>query len=102
MILSPEKMKVKLIGYPDSDIGYTPTIITTTMISYLKDFYMASLFTVAYTIQHGMSGGLTLNSIGQVIGLIKAGLSTMEDQKLKKMWFIPIDYIIEDIQYADK
>lgn len=48
---------------------------------------------------HGASGGIVLNTNHQVVGIIKGGCSSEdEDNTSIKQGFVPIDLVISDLK----
>lgn len=89
--------KVIIIGYPEYQEKDTPTIQTcniTTMTTYLG----APLCIVSGKIIHGASGGVVLDMNHKVIGIIKAGVSSTEEEYKGKEGFIPIHYALEHMK----
>jgi RNA-directed DNA polymerase len=89
---------VTIIGYPDYHQNDTPSI-PSCQITSIKNYYHGSrLITVSGRIIHGASGGPVLNDNGEVIGLIKGGVVTTDEEfNSNNQGFIPINDILEDI-----
>lgn len=90
--------KVIVIGYPDYISGDTPYISTCNVTSRTR-YLGECLFTVSSRIVHGASGGVILNEQNEVIGIIKAGVVSMEENDNSgKHGFIPIHIALQHSQ----
>lgn len=89
--------KVIIVGYPDYNENDSPNIQTCEVISKTK--YMgAPLYSVSGKIFHGASGGVVLDMNYKVIGIVKAGVVTMEEvQNNSKQGFVPMNIVLEDL-----
>jgi hypothetical protein len=84
-----------VIGYPNFNKGNSATIQRCEIIGE-KIFMGAPLYTVSARIVHGSSGGVVLNNKGQVVGMIKAGIVTLdEDDTNENQGFIPMHVILD-------
>ena len=53
---------------------------------------------ISHTVRHGASGGVVLNNEDQIVGLICAGVESMDDSPFdSKQGFIPINTILQDV-----
>ncbi|MBR2405653.1 MAG: trypsin-like peptidase domain-containing protein [Clostridia bacterium] len=88
---------VTIIGYPNHQIGNTP-FIQNCAITSEKTFMSAPFFTVSGSIVHGASGGLVLNTGFEVVGIIKGGIQSLDDDDVSgNQGFIPIHLVLEDM-----
>lgn len=89
-----ELKDIYLLGYPNYITGNTAKIMPS-KITYRKNEYLGSeLYVVSNVITHGMSGGPVLDSMYKVIGIIKGGLNTMDEELYDiESGFIPIEYV---------
>lgn len=87
--------KVKLVGYPTSTVGSPYQVITTTVTARYDNIHGSDFVTVSNTIQHGMSGGVVLNMNEKVVGVIKGGVDSTDEEYSGKMGFVPINSILE-------
>lgn len=89
--------KVTIAGFPHMNKGDTVTI-QTCAITGKTTFLDQPLYKVDGRIVHGMSGGVVLNSDKEIVGIIKAGVESMEEVEENDIQgFIPIDIVIDDI-----
>lgn len=90
-------MKITIIGYPNYMKGNTAYIQSCEITSKTNSFEEI-LYTVSGRVVHGASGGCVLNSNKEVIGLLKSGIvSSNDDAENEKQGFIPIHLILDDI-----
>lgn len=90
--------KVTTAGYPNHQAGNSPYIQTCSITS-KKDFHGARFYTISGRIVHGASGGVVLNEKQEVIGIIKGGIVTMdEDDSNENQGFIPIHLVVEHLR----
>lgn len=90
--------KVIIIGYPNYIENDTPSIQTCSIISKTK-YLGAPLYIVSGRILHGASGGAVLDMNHKVIGIIKAGVESIEEtDDCKQQGFIPIHLALEHMQ----
>lgn len=89
--------KIKIVGYASYQKGDT-LYLEDGRITNVKNSYLGSkLYTVSSRLIHGSSGGPVINSNNEVIGIIKAGVESVEDEKDSIQGFLPIDLILKDI-----
>lgn len=89
---------VTIIGYPNFQAGDTP-YIQNCAITNMKFYMGAPMFTVSGRIVHGASGGVVLDSNGEVVGIIKGGIVSPEQDATKEnQGFVPIHLVLEDMQ----
>jgi len=89
--------KVKVIGFPNHMEGDTYYNRSTEICKKTR-LFNTPLFAVKDSIIHGMSGGLVLDKDNKVVGIIRAGIETAEEQiMISKQGFVPIDLITKDI-----
>lgn len=88
--------KVTIVGYPNYDKGDSPYIQNTEITS-KKEYLGAEFFTVGGRISHGASGGVVLNEDKCVIGIIKGGVCSFNDDDNEYQGFVPIQLVLEDI-----
>ena len=60
-------------------------------------FFNAPLFVVKDNLFHGESGGVVLDKEDKIVGIIRTGIETLEEQPISKPGFVPIHLITEDI-----
>ena len=90
--------RVTIIGYPDYSKNDTPYIHTCKITSIKNHYHGSRLVTVSGRIIHGSSGGPVLNDKGEIIGLIKGGIATTDEEiNSNNQGFIPINDILKDI-----
>ena len=87
---------VILIGYPEYCKGDSWDYLKTTIRKKSK-LFEHELYEVDSIIRHGESGGIVLDKNERIIGLICAGVSSMDDAINCKHGFVPINIILEDI-----
>jgi len=95
--------KVIIIGYPNYMEGDTP-YIQTCYITNKTTYFGQELYTINGRIAHGASGGVVLNTLHEVVGIIKAGVDTLEEDDESnnpeyKHGFIPIHDVIENMKH---
>lgn len=83
--------------------GDTP-YIQTCFITNKTTYFGQELYTISGRIAHGASGGVVLNTSHEVVGIIKAGVDTLEEDDESnnpeyKHGFIPIHDVIEDMKH---
>ena len=83
-------------GFPDMNKGNSVTIQNCRIIGTVN--YMdCELYKISGRIVHGYSGGVVLNSKKEVVGIVKAGIVTMdEDETNDIQGFVPIHMVLED------
>ena len=88
---------VKLIGYPIHLEGDSWEVLQTEFKKKTK-LFGHPLYEVALPLRHGASGGVVLDKEDQIVGLICAGVESMDDSVFdSKQGFIPINAILQDI-----
>ena len=88
---------VILIGYPNYMKGDSPNI-QHCFITSKKQFMGAEMFTVSGRVVHGSSGGIVLDSDHNIVGIIKGGIVSMEqDDQCENQGFVPIHLVIEHL-----
>ena len=94
--------QVTIIGYPEHQEGSSYYAQTCNITS--KKYYMGALFyTVSGRIVHGASGGIVLNSDQEIVGIIKGGMVTLdEDELCIDQGFVPIHLAIEHLMQQTK
>ncbi|MHB9942775.1 hypothetical protein CF065_14380 [Clostridium sporogenes] len=92
--------KVIIVGYPDYNENDSPNIQTCEVISSTK--YMGSpLYSVSGKIVHGASGGVVLDMNYKVIGIVKAGVVSLEEmENSSKQGFVPMNIVLEHFNTA--
>ncbi|MEG0296611.1 MAG: reverse transcriptase domain-containing protein [Clostridium sp.] len=86
--------KVIIIGYPEYNEKDSPHIQTCAVTSRTSSFG-SQLYTVSGRIVHGASGGVVLNLDYRVIGIIKAGISTINEvDEFGKQGFVSIERVL--------
>nr|WP_243240438.1 reverse transcriptase domain-containing protein [Clostridium cibarium] len=89
--------KIVVIGYPEYCDNDSPNIQTCNIIS-RTNFLGECLYTISGRIVHGSSGGVVLNMNHKVIGIIKAGVVTLNEANTSsKQGFIPIYLALEHL-----
>lgn len=90
---------VVIAGFPDYMKGDTITK-EECKITGITQLFGAPFYKVSGRVVHGASGGIVLNTIHQVVGIIKGGCpSDDENNMTMKQGFVPIDLVISDIQH---
>lgn len=87
--------KVKVVGFPQYKKGDSVSIISTEVTG-KSSFMKKPLYTVNNTLRHGMSGGVVVDEKNQVVGMVKAGIESWEDEETTSCGFIPIWDIVDD------
>ena len=88
---------VKLIGYPNHSKGDSWALLKADFTKKTR-LFGHPLYEVTHPVRHGASGGVVLNKEDQIIGLICAGVESMDDSAFDgKQGFIPINTILKDI-----
>ena len=88
---------VKLIGYPNHFKGDSWEYLKTDLTKKTQ-LFGHPLYEVTHTVRHGASGGVVLNNEDQIVGLICAGVESMDDSPFdSKQGFIPINTILQDV-----
>lgn len=89
---------VLVIGYPDYCQGNSPEIQTVKIISERR-FMRQRVYTISGRIVHGASGGVVLNSLYKVVGVIRCGVASLEEADENAIHgIIPIDDIVNDLK----
>lgn len=88
--------RVTMIGFPKFHKG-TYTKVESTITSIIS-FHKVPLYEVEYEIRHGFSGGVVLNEVNEVVGIVKAGISekeaiSEERRRNQKYGFVPINLV---------
>ena len=87
---------VKVIGYASFMQGDTYDL-RSTEICRKTMFFRAPLFVVKDNLFHGESGGVVLDKENRIVGIIRTGIETAEEQPINKQGFVPIHLVTEDI-----
>ena len=88
---------VKVIGYPNHCDGDSWELLKTDFKKKTK-LFGHPLYEVTLAIRHGASGGVVLDKEDRIVGLICAGVESMEESPaVYKQGFIPINAILQDI-----
>ena len=89
---------IKLIGYSNYIKGDSWDLMPTSLRK-KSQFLGHPLFEVACNVYHGASGGIVLDKEDRIIGIICAGVESIEEEPTNsKQGFIPINTIIHDIE----
>ncbi len=89
---------IKLIGYSNYAEGDSWDLMHTSLRKKSR-LFGHPLFEVACNIYHGASGGIALDKEDRIVGIICAGIESMEEEPTNsKQGFIPINTIIHDIE----
>lgn len=89
---------VVIAGFPNYIKGDTITKEECKITGKTK-LFGAPFYKVSGKIVHGASGGIVLNTNHQVVGIIKGGCSSEdEDNTSIKQGFVPIDLVISDLK----
>lgn len=90
--------QVVIAGFPDYKKGDSITKQTCQIISNTK-LFDAPFCKVSGRIVHGASGGIVLNLACEVIGIIKGGIVSLDEDIINdNQGFVPIHVVIEDLQ----
>ncbi|MBB2184000.1 trypsin-like peptidase domain-containing protein [Lachnospiraceae bacterium MD1] len=94
--------KVIIIGYPNYMDGDTP-YIHTCYITNKTSYFGQELYTISGRIAKGASGGVVLDLLHEVVGIIKGGVTSLEEDDESndpefKHGFIPIHDVIEHMR----
>ncbi len=88
---------VKVIGYPNHCEGDTWELLKTDFKKKTQ-LFGHPLYEVTLAVRHGASGGVVLDKEDRIVGLICAGVESMEESPSEfKQGFIPINTILQDI-----
>ncbi len=88
---------VKLIGYPNHSKGDSWALLKTDLKK-KTNYFRHPLYEVTLPVHHGASGGVVLDKEDQIVGLICAGVESLDDPTFDgKQGFIPINIILQDI-----
>ena len=89
--------QIKVIGYPNFKKGDTYNYQQCRVSG--RTSYMGSVFYVVDGRSvHGASGGVVLNDENEVVGIIKGGVATTEDEQTNiYQGFVPIKAVLEHI-----
>ena len=89
---------VTIAGFPDYKIGDSITTQTCQIVS-ISTLFGAPFYKVSGRIIHGASGGIVLNSRCEVVGIIKGGIVTLEeDADNDNQGFLPIHIVVDDLK----
>ena len=89
---------VKMIGYSDFSKGDSWDVISTS-VRKTSRLFGHPLYLVDKNVFHGASGGIVLDKNDQIIGLICAGIASMDlPANNSKQGFIPINTVLQDIE----
>lgn len=89
---------VTLVGFPNYTYGNNATILQCVVTNEAISFKQ-KIWAVDKPIIHGMSGGVVLDKNSKAIGIIKAGVNSMDESDKVVSGFIPINTIIDDIEF---
>lgn len=93
--------QVTIIGYPEFQYGNSYYIQKNDITSITNNYLGAVFYTFGGRVVHGASGGVVLNEARQVVGILKGGRSSLEDDRLNdKQGFIPMHIVIDDLNSA--
>lgn len=88
---------VKIIGFPNFAKGDSYEMRLTEVCK-KTTLFNAQLYAVSGNIYHGASGGVVLDKDNRIVGIIRAGIETIEEQPtFEKHGFVPINIVINDI-----
>ena len=62
-----------------------------------RQCFLMRLFLLKDNLFHGESGGVVLDKEDRIVGIIRTGIETVEEQPISKPGFVPIHLITEDI-----
>ena len=89
---------VVVAGFPDYLKGDTITK-EECKITGITQLFGAPFYKVSGRIVHGASGGIVLDTNHSVVGIIKGGCSSNEEDNITlKQGFVPIDLVVDDIK----
>ena len=89
---------VVIAGFPDYIKGDTITK-EECKITGITQLFGAPFYKISGRIVHGASGGIVLNTKQQVVGIIKGGCPSDDENNISlKQGFVPIDLVSSDIQ----
>lgn len=89
---------VRLVGFSNFSEGDSYDYVSTSIRKKTRHFGHP-LYAVKDNIFHGASGGIVLDSEDRIVGLISAGIESLDDsQSNDKQGFIPINTILGDIR----
>lgn len=89
--------RVKIIGFPNFVKGDSYELRLTEICKKTK-LFGAPLFAVSDNIFHGASGGVVLDIDNRIVGIVRAGIETIEESiSFDKSGFVPINLVISDI-----
>ena len=89
---------VTIAGFPDYKEGDSITTQTCQIVS-ISTLFGAPFYKVSGRIIHGASGGVVLNSRCEVVGIIKGGIVTLEeDAGNDNQGFLPIHVVVNDLK----
>jgi RNA-directed DNA polymerase len=89
---------VVIAGFPDYMKGDTITK-EECKITGMTQLFGAPFYKISGRIVHGASGGIVLNTSQQVVGIIKGGCPSDDENNITiKQGFVPIDLVTSDIQ----
>lgn len=89
---------VIIAGFPDYKAGDSITTQTCQIVS-ISTLFGAPFYKVSGRIIHGASGGVVLNSRCEVVGIIKGGIVTLEDDSNNdNQGFLPIHIVVKDLK----
>ncbi len=88
--------EVIVVGYPNYSNGASANI-QRRRVSEIKPFLGAQLYLIDGIIVHGASGGVVLDEEYKVVGIIKAGISTLDEApQNENQGFVPMHIVIEN------
>ena len=91
------KNRITIAGYPSYFTGDSLYWEDGHITSKRNNYLGSNLYTVSSRIIHGSSGGPVVNSKNEVIGIIKGGVETLEEEESSVQGFLPIHLVLQDI-----
>ncbi|CEO89929.1 Reverse transcriptase (RNA-dependent DNA polymerase) (fragment) [Syntrophaceticus schinkii] len=90
--------KIIVAGFPNFKKGDSVTKQSCEIIG-CTSYHGAPFFKISGRIVHGASGGAVFNSDNEVVGIIKGGIASLnEDDKNDMQGFVPIHLMVEDLR----
>lgn len=92
--------KIVIAGYPNFKKGDSVTKQSCEIIG-KTSYFGAPFFKVSGRVVHGESGGVVFNLDNEVVGIIKGGIATLnEDEENDLQGFVPIHLILDDFKQS--